>query len=62
MALPGWVLEFLLKGRGGGREAVKMSFVLEPQEGSELDVMPNGYVAAPRHRLTVGAGLTLSAV
>lgn len=45
MALPVWVLEFLLSGRAALKEQVKISFVLEPwkSEGYEtMDEMPQG--------------------
>ena len=49
MALPIWVLEFLLSGRvGQGKEQVKISFVLEPWKGKgwdeeeKMEEMPQG--------------------
>jgi hypothetical protein len=46
MSLPGWVLEFLLTGRGAVKEPVKMSFVLEPwdKQGGGLEELPNGSI------------------
>lgn len=44
MALPDWVLEFLLAGRIPNKETVKLSFLLEPFEKGPkgMGEMPNG--------------------
>jgi WD repeat-containing protein 48 len=44
MALPVWVLEFLLAGRAPMRDPIKISFLLEPwdKNGGGLMEMPNG--------------------
>lgn len=45
MALPVWVLEFLLSGRAALKDPVKMSFVLEPWKGEgweTMEEMPSG--------------------
>lgn len=42
MALPTWVLEFLLTGRSLHKETVKISFILKPEDKDDLDELPGG--------------------
>lgn len=55
MALPTWVLEFLLTGRSLHKEPVKISFILQPEDKDDLDELPGGCVpdrrSSPAERL-----------
>jgi hypothetical protein len=50
MALPTWVLEFLLTGRSLHKEPVKISFILRPEDEDDLDELPGG-CARPESRI-----------
>lgn len=46
--LPQWVVDLVRDGKGQSRELVKISFSLEPDEGSDLPLLPNTTLNAPK--------------
>lgn len=46
--LPAWVVDLVRDGKGHGREVVKLSFTLEPMDGSKLPNLSTTNLNAPR--------------
>ncbi|CDF32125.1 WD40-repeat containing protein [Chondrus crispus] len=46
--MPGWVLDLIRDGKGQVREAVKVSFGLEPEDGTGLPLLKPTTLTAPR--------------
>ncbi|CAB4373618.1 unnamed protein product [Rhizophagus irregularis] len=48
---PTWLIEFLIKNKIPAKEPIKISFILKPHEGSELDELPNGNARLTANRM-----------